>query len=177
MTLRNRSRSSSPPTPRSCVPTNTLPVPARTQLVPKPQATQGADSNYKDPPIEPVDHASGRSRGGISTKIHTLTNGSMNIVALVLTSDRPVIIRCSSRCWIRTVPITPGEESMPQPTRRTRIRRPAADCGPDGYAIRFPNATIRSRGEKRMDLLVADHRSSMPRNTGIAMSSSVAFPG
>ncbi|WP_264298434.1 MULTISPECIES: IS5 family transposase [Brevibacterium] len=73
-----------------------LPVPARTQLVPKPQATQGAGLNYKDPPIEPADHALGRSRGGISTKIHALTNVRMNIVDLVLTpgqaGDNPVFI-------------------------------------------------------------------------------------
>jgi transposase len=49
--------------------------------------TQGADQNYKDSPIptrefglsplyvEPFHHAIGRSRGGLSTKIHQLVDG------------------------------------------------------------------------------------------------------
>ena len=38
-------------------------------------ATQGAESNYKDLSAEPSDHAIGRSRGGLSTKIHHLVDG------------------------------------------------------------------------------------------------------
>lgn len=37
-------------------------------------ATQGAESSYKNLPDEPVDHALGHSRGGWTTKIHTLTD-------------------------------------------------------------------------------------------------------
>lgn len=48
-----------------------------------PRATQGALSNYKnlafvglnEPLIEPADHGLGRSRGGVSTKIHQLVDG------------------------------------------------------------------------------------------------------
>ena len=36
--------------------------------------TQGAPPNYTNLPVEPADHAIGRSRGGLSTKIHTLTD-------------------------------------------------------------------------------------------------------
>jgi putative transposase len=36
--------------------------------------TQGARSNHKNLTSEPVDHALGRSRGGLSTKIHALTD-------------------------------------------------------------------------------------------------------
>ena len=33
-------------------------------------------SNYKRQPVEPVDHAIGRSRGGLTTKLHTLVDGN-----------------------------------------------------------------------------------------------------
>jgi transposase len=47
------------------------------------RASQGAESSYKisagdlrqDPSAEPPDHAIGRSRGGLSTKIHQLVDG------------------------------------------------------------------------------------------------------
>ena len=32
--------------------------------------------NYKRQPVEPVDHAIGRSRGGLTTKLHTLVDGN-----------------------------------------------------------------------------------------------------
>ncbi|MDH6197359.1 hypothetical protein M2272_004012 [Mycobacterium frederiksbergense] len=35
----------------------------------------GAPSNYKDLRAEPADHGVGRSRGGLSTKIHHLVDG------------------------------------------------------------------------------------------------------
>jgi putative transposase len=38
-------------------------------------ATQGAGSNYKNLLVEPPDHGLGRSRGGLSTKIHQLVDG------------------------------------------------------------------------------------------------------
>ena len=43
----------------------------------RPAATQGAESNYKNlaGEPEPLDHALGRSRGGLSTKIHQLVDG------------------------------------------------------------------------------------------------------
>jgi hypothetical protein len=34
-----------------------------------------AGSNYTNPQEEPTDHALGRSRGGVSTKIHQLVDG------------------------------------------------------------------------------------------------------
>jgi len=38
-------------------------------------ATRGAGSNYKNPRIEPPDHGIGRSRGGLTSKIHHLVDG------------------------------------------------------------------------------------------------------
>jgi putative transposase len=53
-------------TPRSSALTSTRPTSP---------APQGAGSNYKNLLAEPADHALGRSRGGLSTKIHQLVDG------------------------------------------------------------------------------------------------------
>jgi transposase len=49
------------------------PVPTSTRRTSP--ATQGARSNYNNPREEPPDHGLGRSRGGLSTKIHHLVDG------------------------------------------------------------------------------------------------------
>lgn len=41
--------------------------------------------NYKDPAGEPVDHALGLSRGGLTTKIHTLIDEQTAPVAMIPT--------------------------------------------------------------------------------------------
>ena len=47
-------------------------------------ASQGAGSNYKDLTLEPPDHGIGRSRGGLSTKIHQLVDGNgLPLVTLI----------------------------------------------------------------------------------------------
>jgi putative transposase len=52
-------------------------------------ATQGAGSNYKNQrAVEPDDHALGRSRGGLSTKIHAMTDLLTCAVALSLTAGQ-----------------------------------------------------------------------------------------
>ena len=66
---------------------------------PAPRATQGAGSNYKNLPGhlpgEPADHALGRSRGGLTTKIHALTDHSCRPVTVMLTAgqagDNPML--------------------------------------------------------------------------------------
>ena len=50
------------------------------------RAIRGAWSNYKNPrEQEPVDHAIGRSRGGMTCKIHLVTDGKGRPLGLVLT--------------------------------------------------------------------------------------------
>lgn len=46
--------------------------------------TQGALSNYKNLRVEPPDHAIGRSRGGLTTKIHQLCDGQGRPVVVLL---------------------------------------------------------------------------------------------
>ena len=57
---------------------------------------QGALSNYKKAPDEPDDHAIGRSRGGLTTKIHALTDQREAPVAVRLTAgqagDNPQLV-------------------------------------------------------------------------------------
>jgi putative transposase len=61
------------------VPTSTLPALGATAR------TQGAGSNDKNVvPGEPADHAIGRSRGGLTTKIHALTDQSCRPVTVLL---------------------------------------------------------------------------------------------
>src|SRR5699024_6558046 len=62
-------------TPRSIVPTNTAPA------FP---ATQGELSNHRNLLVEPDDHAIGRSRGGLSTKIHAVVDGNRRPLVLLL---------------------------------------------------------------------------------------------
>ncbi len=65
-------------------------APAATRL------PQGALSNYKKAADEPDDHAIGRSRGGLTTKIHALTDAREAPVAVRLTAgqagDNPQLV-------------------------------------------------------------------------------------
>jgi putative transposase len=51
-----------------------------------PPGTPGAGSNDKIP--EPADHAIGRSRGGLSTKVHALISGEIRPVAVLLSAGQ-----------------------------------------------------------------------------------------
>jgi len=52
------------------------------------RCTQGALSNYKKSADEPDDHAIGRSRGGLTTKIHALTDQREAPVTIRLTAGQ-----------------------------------------------------------------------------------------
>jgi transposase len=64
--------------------------------VPDPTPSQGAESNDKALPAEPADHALGRSRGGLTTKIHALTDQATCPVTVLLTAgqagDNPQLV-------------------------------------------------------------------------------------
>lgn len=65
----------------------------------RPAGSRGAESNYTigaaDPGAEPPDHALGRSRGGLSTKIHQLVDSKGRPLVIALTAgqagDSPVL--------------------------------------------------------------------------------------
>ena len=78
--------------------------------------TQGAPPNYTHLPLEPADRALGRSRGGLSTKIHALTDDRTRPITVILTGgqagDNPQL-----------VPLLDlhRQQSLPGRTRRFRL--------------------------------------------------------
>src|SRR6188472_290160 len=85
-------------TPRSTVPTSTPPPwlaasgPLGGRAFGPRGPAQGAEPNYTlraaDPGGEPLDHALGRSRGGVSTKIHQLVDGKGRPLVIALTAGQ-----------------------------------------------------------------------------------------
>lgn len=71
-------------------------MPTRTRPAPDPTSSQGARADYKNSRFEPDDHAIGRSRGGLTTKIHALTNQATDPVIVPLTGgqagDNPELV-------------------------------------------------------------------------------------
>jgi hypothetical protein len=93
----------------------------------------GAGSDYTNPGSEPPDHAIGRSRGGLSTKIHQLVDGSGLSLVMLLTpgqaGDAPMF-----------APL------MPQLRIAGRWGRPATDpmpCAADDHTARSTVASAR----------------------------------
>jgi transposase len=102
-----------------------------------PGATQGAESNYTNLRVEPVDHALGRSRGGVSTKIHQLVDGRGRPLVVALTpgqaGDSPMLKPLLAQLAVRR--LGPG---------RPRTR-PDAVLGDKAYSSRAIRAELRSR--------------------------------
>ena len=60
----------------------------------------GAGSNHTNPRIEPPDQGIGRSRGGLTSKIHHLVDGAGRLlVVLVSAGQAPTTVRYSTICW------------------------------------------------------------------------------
>ncbi len=101
-------------------------------------ASQGAESSYKNLPIEPPDHAIGRSRGGLSTKIHRLVDGRCRPLVILLGpgqgGDSPMFAPLLEQLSVAR--IGPGRPR----TRPDRI------LGDKAYSSRANRATLRSRG-------------------------------
>ena len=104
-------------TPRSAGCMSTAPT-CRARSLRSCRATRGNASNYRRQPVEPVDHAIGRYRGGLTTKLHTRVDGN----------GRPLVIEAG--------PGQGGDSPMlPVLTDRLRVPR----CGP-GRARTRPDA-------------------------------------
>lgn len=115
-------------------------------------ATQGAGSNYTNqqaqpqglpqgqpdrPAPEPPDHALGRSRGGLSTKIHQLVDGRGLPLVVLLSpgqaGDSPMLL--------------PLLQQLKVGRRLGRPRtRPDALCGDKAYSSRAIRKHLRARG-------------------------------
>lgn len=116
-------------TRRSVEPTNT----ARTS-----RETQGDLSNYTNLRIEPADHAVGRSRGGLGTKIHQLSDGNGRPLVLLIgpgqAGDSPVF------------PLLMKELTVPRIGPGRARTRPEAVLGDKAYSPKANRAHLRSRG-------------------------------
>ncbi|UOQ91012.1 IS5 family transposase [Agromyces endophyticus] len=99
----------------------------------------GAGSNYTNPRIEPPDHGIGRSRGGLSTKIHHLVDGNgLPLVALITpgqAGDSPMFLPLMQQLRVTR------EVGRPR-------TRPDAVRGDKAYSSRAIRTHLRSRGIK-----------------------------
>ena len=99
---------------------------------------QGALSNHKNLLIEPADHAIGRSRGGLSTKVHQLVDTrGLPLVVLIgpgQGGDSPMLPALLT--GLRVARLGPGR---PRTT-------PDALLGDKAYSSRATRAALRARG-------------------------------
>lgn len=102
-------------------------------------AHRGAGSNYTNPAVEPPDHGIGRSRGGLSTKIHQLVDGNgLPLVTLITAGqagDSPMFLPLMAQLKV-------GRDVGRPRTRPDAIR------GDKAYSSRAIRGHLRSRGIK-----------------------------
>ena len=157
-------------TPRSPAPINTPPTSP---------ATQGAGSNYTNPRIEPPDHGIGRSRGGLTSKIHHLVDGAGRpLVVLVVAGqahDAPVFDHLMAHLCV-TAPARASRGPAPTvsaATRRTPVEPSALICaGADHRGD--PRTSDQDAIVNDAARAVAGHQPSIPRITRAATSSNAA---
>jgi transposase len=103
---------------------------------PTPSVSRGAGSNYTNRQLEPLDHAVGRSRGGLSTKIHQLVDGNGLALVTILTpgqgGDSPMFLPLMKQLRVG------------RPTGRPRTR-PDAVRADKAYSSRAIRAHLRGR--------------------------------
>lgn len=100
-------------------------------LAPSAARTQGAPSNYKKLENEPLDHAIGRSRGGLTTKIHAFTDALVRPVALLLTAGQsgdnpqlepPLDLYRGQQHFLTYVTVL-ADKAYSHPSTRAKLRR------------------------------------------------------
>lgn len=106
----------------------------------EPRPAQGAESSYTNPRTEPPDHAIGRSRGGLSTKVHQLVDGR----------GRPLVIALTPGQAGDSTMLEPllAQLAVSRPGRGRPRTRPAALIGDKAYSSRGTRAMLRTRGIK-----------------------------
>jgi transposase len=65
--------------------------------LPEPNTAQGAEPESQNPPAEPADHAIGRSRGGLSTKVHQLVDPQGLPLVVLIGPGQGATHRCCPR--------------------------------------------------------------------------------
>ncbi|MET7577971.1 IS5 family transposase [Micrococcus luteus] len=109
----------------------------------------GAGSNYKNLREEPADHGIGRSRGGLSTKIHQLVDGAgLPLVSLITpgqAGDSPMLLPLLEQLRVT------------RPAGRPRTR-PDAVLGDKAYSSRAIRTHLRSLRIRAVNPEPADQR-------------------
>src|SRR6478736_7623174 len=113
------------------------PSPGLTNTPQTSPATQGAGSNYTNLRIEPPDHGIGRSRGGLTSKIHHLVDGAGRPLVVLVGAgqahDGPVFEHLLAH-----LKVDRGTAAVPR-TRPDRVR------GDKAYSSRATRAQLRRR--------------------------------
>ena len=141
---------------------------------------QGALSNYKKAADEPDDHAIGRSRGGLTTKIHAMTDQREAPVAVRLTAgqagDNPQLVpllddyggasrdRGVSGRDFRLL----GDKAYSHPSTRTELRSRR-------IKHTIPERKDQIARRKAKGSAGVDHLRSTPRSTGCATPSKASI--
>ncbi|RVW07096.1 IS5 family transposase [Prescottella agglutinans] len=99
----------------------------------------GGGANYTNPAVEPPDHGIGRSRGGLSTKIHQLVDGNgLPLVTLITpgqAGDSPMLLQLLEQLRV-------GRQIGRPRTRPDAVR------GDKAYSSRAIRKHLRERGIK-----------------------------
>jgi len=140
----------------------------------------GAPSNYTNLPVEPADHALGRSRGGLSTKIHTLTDQPCCPVTVILTpgqsGDNPQLVPL--------LDLHRRQQSGGHSRRFAGVGGPGLLTSFDSEELRrrrigtlFCSERTSSHSARRRDHAVGDHQALTPTTTSCATPWNVDTPG
>lgn len=96
-------------------------------------ATQGAASSYKKFGDEPTDHSIGRSRGGLTTKNHLVSDGRGRVLAFILTPGQSA----DTSMLVQTM------EQIRVPTTGRARTRPDRLLADKGYPSKANRARLR----------------------------------
>jgi hypothetical protein len=146
----------------------------------------GGPPNDKNLPARAVREALGRSRGGLSTKLHLAADRRCRPVAGILTRASTATARSSSRCWRRSAsPAAARADPAPGragrwPIRRTRRRPTAPTCASAGSprssrsrrTRRSTAPTAAARAAARLPSMPGATRSATPWSAASASSNS-----
>src|SRR4051812_5390056 len=78
------------------------------------RGTQGALPNHKDPWFEPPDHGIGRSRGGLTTKLHVVCDGRGRPLGMMITGG-DINDTTKMNPLLEGIPVPPPREGRPPP--------------------------------------------------------------
>lgn len=162
--------------PPACAPNNTRQEHRNRRQIAN---SQGTGASYKFLPNEPDDHAIGRSRGGLTTKIHALADQACAPVTMLLTpgqsGDNPQLLplldvrRSQGRTRFRLL----ADKAYSHPSTRP----PAQPYGPAGSATPSRNGPTRSSAAKPKAQPADVRRRSTQVSTRNAIPSNAASTG